>query len=371
MMAKIFISHRRNDTAGEASRSASALAGSVGKCEIFPDADGIRLGLDLRQSLHGNVTTTNCMLALIGPDWFNEDSSTGKLRLENPDALVRKEIADALGRKIPVTLVFLQDAKTTEQRQLPDDLQELACRETFDLRHRRLDDDVREIAGRPELVSRSPLATVGKTIIGKPRTLVEVGAAFVFLAALLSLSMVVHTNQKALSDAQERYASAQAVYASTQDDYARAKEVDALRAEVDALRAEVSKPQIAKPIEGKVIEGKLDRFDDDGWPKVRTEQGPITLALYGVTQVNKEIENRWMDGHPGNLSCREVSVDGTGSRYRCLAANTFDLSEALLLNGGAKVLDDAPEPYRKAQQQAKDAKRGTWRSQIGINHLGG
>jgi hypothetical protein len=110
----------------------------------------------------------------------------------------------------------------------------------------------------------------------------------------------------------------------------------------------------------KVVDIKYAHFDDRGWPIA--DKGEA-LPLYGVTDVQRYVEDRWMVEHPQNLSCKVVRFNDNGPTYRCLVANTFDLSEALLLNGGAKVVAGAPEPYRKAQEQAMAAKRGMWQPQ--------
>ena len=140
--------------------------------------------------------------------------------------------------------------------------------------------------------------------------------------------------------------------------------VGTLGMQVSDLRKQVS--DLTEKIAADKHDGDekiVGKFSDveGGWPKFNTTRGEISLALYGINPANSPIERKneidWIGNHSQNFTCREVS---NNSRYRCLSGNTFDLSEALLLNGAATVLDDAPELYHKAQQQAKDARRGRW-----------
>jgi hypothetical protein len=315
-MAKIFISYRRGHNQGEARSLASDLSKYVGKNKVFLDVDNIQPGLDFRQILQGSLLRSNCLLALIGPDWLDvEDPETKKRRLENPDDFVRKEIAAALKRKIPVTPVLLRDARMPAQEELPDDLKELAFREGFALRHQRWDDDVRELARRLRLVSRSPLAKLCKTITGafKVRTLAEVAAAFVFL-------LVVRYEPPGWPLGQ--------VHAEPQPENPQP----------------LPEPPRDQSIEGEVVGNFLTPTPPVVWMSVTGKDGkakPTPLTLYGVKDVDPKIEQLWLAKHPEKLSCRVVSSNPDPS-YRCLAANTFDLSEALLLNGGAMALPDAP-----------------------------
>ena len=322
-MAKIFISYRREDTESDANHLKSELEKYVGKGKVFLDSKGIQPGRDWRDVLQRSVKGSDCLLALIGPKWLHiEDSETKQRRLDNPDDFVRQEIRGALkNKKMPVVPVLVGDARMPEPKDLPDELKELASRQNFELRQRRWEDDVRALAQELRLVSRSTLA--------KPKTGVKVAASLVPAALVYWLV---------------------------------------------ALPAGPAGPTELPPptIEDTVVEGNFLAYNDipremreiqhTNSNLVWIEDGKSNikhLTLYGVSDVDPKIEEDWMGKHRTprpNLSCRAVSLS-----YRCLAANTFDLSEALLLNGGAKALPDAPPSYRDAEAQARAAKRNMWK----------
>ena len=60
---------------------------------------------------------------------------------------------------------------------------------------------------------------------------------------------------------------------------------------------------------------------------------------------------------------REVACEPAASgapHYRC-KIGTYDLGEAVLLNGAAQAAADAPERLRSAEEKARAAHRGIWR----------
>jgi hypothetical protein len=232
--------------------------------------------------------------------------------------------------------VLVGDARMPEPKDLPDELKELASRQNFELRQKRWEDDVRALAEGLRLISRPTLA--------KSRTGVKVAASLV-PAALVSWLVVVPADPTDLD-----------------------------RGPVTAAALDLPPPTI----EDKVVEGNFVAYNDSIIPREMREIQQTNsnlvwiedaksnikhLTLYGVSKVNPTIEKDWMDKHRTprpNLSCRAVGLSPDPS-YRCLAANTFDLSEALLLNGGARALPDAPPSYRAAEDQAKVAKRNIWK----------
>ena len=146
-MAGVFISYRRDDSAGQARALYKDLSEMLGKNAVFMDVDSIALGRDFREVLQEHLASCDSMLVLIGPRWLTADSPVGQ-RLSLPDDYVRQEIAAALKRKIPVTPVLIQGARVPAQAELPEDLKDLAYRNGFELSHTRWDSDVRELVQR-------------------------------------------------------------------------------------------------------------------------------------------------------------------------------------------------------------------------------
>jgi len=87
-MGAIFISYRREETAGEARALFNDLVATLGKDSVFMDVDNISLGRDFRLILQDRLASCDLMIVLIGKDWLFSKNETGRSRLENPDDFV-------------------------------------------------------------------------------------------------------------------------------------------------------------------------------------------------------------------------------------------------------------------------------------------
>jgi len=138
----IFISYRRDDTEGEAGRLFDDLTRSFGEDSVFMDVSGINPGADFRKAIDENVASCGVLLAMIGPAWSSITNSSGTRRLDDPNDFVRLEIASALARNIAVIPVLVHDAKMPRPEDLPDNLKDLAFRNSVEITHARWSSDV-------------------------------------------------------------------------------------------------------------------------------------------------------------------------------------------------------------------------------------
>jgi TIR domain len=145
MAAKVFISYRRDDSAGHAGRVHDRLEREFGRDLLFMDVDSIPLGTNFVKVLGEEVAKCDALLALIGPGWLDARDENGNRRLENPDDFVRIEIATALKRDIPVIPIRLEGTRVPKADQLPDDLKELTLRNGLDIRHASFPDDMERL----------------------------------------------------------------------------------------------------------------------------------------------------------------------------------------------------------------------------------
>src|SRR5215471_9068251 len=97
-MPGIFISYRRDDSAGYAGRLYDALASQFGKRLVFMDVDAIQPGEDFVQLIQERVVACDFLIAVIGRNWLKGVDDKGLPRLQNPEDFVRLEIAHALAR---------------------------------------------------------------------------------------------------------------------------------------------------------------------------------------------------------------------------------------------------------------------------------
>ena len=145
-MATIFISYRRADTSGYAGRLADDLAERVGRHRVFRDVQGIAAGSDYVAAIDHAIARSDVLLAVIGRTWLTETDAGGRRRLDDPQDLVRQEIATALRRGCRVVPVLVEGARMPEAAELPGELAPLASRQAVELTDQSWDDDVTRLA---------------------------------------------------------------------------------------------------------------------------------------------------------------------------------------------------------------------------------
>jgi len=143
-MPKIFISYRRDDAAGFAGRLADALEARYGVGTVFRDVDDIQPGKDFVEALDTALRSTDVFIVMIGRQWLSVGGPDAP-RLHDPQDYVRREIAMALERTIPVMPALLEGARMPTQAQLPSELGDLARRQAIVLDDRSWNDDVQKL----------------------------------------------------------------------------------------------------------------------------------------------------------------------------------------------------------------------------------
>src|SRR5260370_25030879 len=150
-MSTVFISYRREITAGEARALFNELLGKLGENSVFMDVDSIALGRDFRGALQKTLESCDLMLVLIGRDWADVKDEEGRPRLHNPGDFVRLEIEAALNGDIVVTPILVQGAHMPAPEQLPAEIRDLVYRNGFELSHNRWESDFAEMTRRLNL----------------------------------------------------------------------------------------------------------------------------------------------------------------------------------------------------------------------------
>ncbi len=144
-MVRIFISYRRDDSAGQAGRLYDHLSKRFGQRAVFRDLDAIPPGVDFVATIQRAVGSCDVLLALIGKTWLTNTDAEGNRRLENPQDFVRLEIAAALDRNVAVIPVLANSATMPGEQQLPPQLAPLARRNAHELSERRWQYDVDQL----------------------------------------------------------------------------------------------------------------------------------------------------------------------------------------------------------------------------------
>jgi hypothetical protein len=142
MSGRIFISYRRQDSAGYAGRLFDRLSNRFGQSNIFMDIDAIELGVDFVQRIQEAVGSCDVLLAVIGPSWLAVTNTNGQPRLSDPNDFVRVEVLTALQRDIRVIPLLVQGAHMPNEKELPAELTALARRNGMGIEHASFDSDV-------------------------------------------------------------------------------------------------------------------------------------------------------------------------------------------------------------------------------------
>jgi formylglycine-generating enzyme required for sulfatase activity len=130
-MAKIFLSYRRQDSAGVAGRIYDRLRAHFGDDGVFMDIDSIPFGEDFREHIDAAVGQCEVVLAVIGPKWAGETDD--KRRIDDPKDFVRIELESALHRRLPVIPILIDHASMPAEADLPSSLDRLAFRNAIEV----------------------------------------------------------------------------------------------------------------------------------------------------------------------------------------------------------------------------------------------
>ena len=130
-MSKIFLSYRRQDSAGVAGRIYDRLRAHFGSDAVFMDIDSIPFGEDFREHIDAAVGQCDVVLAVIGTKWAGETDA--HRRLDDPRDFVRIELESALHRNLPVIPILIDHARMPGEADLPPSLARLAFRNAIDV----------------------------------------------------------------------------------------------------------------------------------------------------------------------------------------------------------------------------------------------
>jgi len=182
-MSGVFLSYRREDSAGFAGRLADGLEAEFGAGSVFRDVDDIRPGEDFQQAIDSQLRSVDAVLVLIGPRWL-EARIDGARRLDEPADFVRQEVATALASGKPVIPLLVGGALMPGEADLPAPLAGLARRQAVVLSDGGWQGDVaRLVASLRPLLGRRPGTAENsrRWLVGGAALLVALGLALLWL----------------------------------------------------------------------------------------------------------------------------------------------------------------------------------------------
>jgi len=129
-VGKIFLNYRRDDTEGYVGRLYDHLNRRF-PGRIFRDVTELRPGEDFVDALAREGQSCQVLLAVIGRRWLSMTDATGRRRLDDPDDILRQEIAHALERNVLVIPVLVGGATMPLIDELPPELARLGRRQAL------------------------------------------------------------------------------------------------------------------------------------------------------------------------------------------------------------------------------------------------
>jgi TIR domain len=154
----VFISYRRDDSAGYARALGDELAREFGAGHVFIDVDDIAAGAAFGDVIQQQLGRATLLLVLIGRRWLGEREGAPS-RLFDADDFVRREVVSGLARGAVVLPVLLDGAAMPQAQQLPPDLRALTGRQALSLDNARYADDLQRLMHAVRAVIAPPGAT--------------------------------------------------------------------------------------------------------------------------------------------------------------------------------------------------------------------
>ncbi|RYP89030.1 TIR domain-containing protein [Nocardioides guangzhouensis] len=125
---RVYISYRRSDAAHVAARLGDFLRNALGSGQVFLDVDSIKVGDTYPDALRTGIEHAMAVLVLIGPQWLDFESGSGRRRLDDPADHVRQEVELALELGKRVVPILIDGAPMPSPGQLPPSLAGLSRR---------------------------------------------------------------------------------------------------------------------------------------------------------------------------------------------------------------------------------------------------
>jgi len=142
--AQLFISYRRDDSAGYARALHEALAQAYGPERVFIDVDDIAAGQRFADVIHQALGDSAVLLVLIGPRWAGPRAGA-PARVHDADDFVRLELEAGLARGLHLVPVLLDGTPLPAAVDLPPSLRPLLERQALALRSQGFQADLAQL----------------------------------------------------------------------------------------------------------------------------------------------------------------------------------------------------------------------------------
>jgi hypothetical protein len=137
-LESVFLSYRREDSAGYAGRIAEHLSGDIGHEHVFMDVQDIVPGQDFAQAIENTISACQAVIVVIGPRWVADLKERG-----GRDDFVLHEVSVALRRNVTVIPVLVGGTTMPSAAELPESIAALSRRQALEIRDARFEDDAK------------------------------------------------------------------------------------------------------------------------------------------------------------------------------------------------------------------------------------
>ena len=198
-LGRIFISYRRSDTQGYAGRLSDSLESYFGGNRIFRDIEDIKGGSEYAKDIENQISSSDAVIVLIGPNWLSVSNDDGKRRIDDPNDWVVQEIVSAMELGIRIFPVLIEGTVLPRTDELPAKLAPILNYNAITISDRNWDSD---ILGLGKIISFD-VPTTNEKILFRIQVLIYtlLSASLIISAATIALSairQVTNNNQDKL-----------------------------------------------------------------------------------------------------------------------------------------------------------------------------
>lgn len=143
---RVFMSYRRDDSAGHSGRIYDRLIERLGTEAVFIDVEKIPPGSYFEKVLVARMHAAESVLVIIAPGWLDATNADGQRRLDLPDDFVRREIEMGLALHKRMIPVLVGGAGMPMRAALPESLQALAGLNAVVINHASFERDIDALA---------------------------------------------------------------------------------------------------------------------------------------------------------------------------------------------------------------------------------
>lgn len=183
----MFISYRREETAGHAGRVYDLMSTRFGDANVFMDVD-LEPGVDFVKQITAAVGSCHVLLVIMGPHWATLSRNGARPRIGEPGDFVRLEVETGLQREdVTVIPVLVAGARMPAPETLPHEIRALARRNAIELSDSRWQYDMQRLLSTLESLLANTSAVQARPVLPQRREPRGAGVgSLVLVTALLA-----------------------------------------------------------------------------------------------------------------------------------------------------------------------------------------